>query len=135
MNQPTVTTSRKNLPYSFYVQCKGEHSGRPLASPIANCFEVTCSDAAEYEYWYWLTWGAWNGKAFHPLLRGSVIPFIRICDYKAVMQKAASHSHPRTYVLQRLQVMRNIDTQQNNIRKQLQLLQQMKAAIFEQATR
>lgn len=67
---------------SFYIQSKGLHSGRPLRKPIANCFVVYSSDEFLFSRVYCL----WVLRKFEYYLRGSVIPFIRICDVIEALQ-------------------------------------------------
>jgi hypothetical protein len=116
---------------SFYVLCKGINSGKPLREPCPNCFTVASATAEESEYWYWLSWGLWKGRNFHILLRGSVIPFIRICDYQAILI-ATGHtasSRPESFS-KALQTMRDIELyEQTSIRK-LELLASMKITVF-----
>lgn len=68
--------------YSFFVLCKGLNSGKPLKQPCANCFILSAKNNDDKEFFYWLTYGLWQSKAYHHLLCGSVIPFIRIDEYR-----------------------------------------------------
>lgn len=61
---------------NFYIQSKGLHSGRPMLKPITNCFVVYSDDEFLFSRVYCL----WVLRKFEYYLRGSVIPFIRICD-------------------------------------------------------
>lgn len=39
---------------------------------------------------YWLCYGMWQSKAFHIYLRGSVIPFISIVEFRKALKEAFS---------------------------------------------
>jgi hypothetical protein len=73
--------------HSFYVLCKGLNSGKPLNLPTANCFEIQCKDADHSADMFWLCFSLWQTKSFEPLLRGSVIPFLTIKDFKKVITR------------------------------------------------
>lgn len=87
----TVTTYQKGQLYCglhFFVQCKGENSGRPLRQPIANCWVVTVEQPEDLDRYYYLSYALWLAGGFKIYLRGSVIPFMVIHEYKACMAKA-----------------------------------------------
>ncbi len=91
MMKATVTTYQKGQLLSglyFFVQCKGENSGRPLRQPIANCWVVTVEHAEDLDRYYYLSYALWLAGGFKVYLRGSVVPFLVIHEYKACMSKA-----------------------------------------------
>ncbi len=69
----------------FWVLCKGMNSGKPLSMPCPNSFRVETETEEFKETLYWVSFALWRSKAFHPYLIGSVIPFIRICDYRQLV--------------------------------------------------
>lgn len=76
--------------HSFFILCKGLNSGKPLEQPTANCFVMSCESEEEMKRYYWLCFGLWQSKAFHPHLCGSVIPFLRINDFRKIFVEAAA---------------------------------------------
>lgn len=78
--------------HSFFILCKGLNSGKPLEQPTANCFVMSCESEEEMKRYYWLCFGLWQSKAFHPHLCGSVIPFLRINDFKKIFAEAAAQA-------------------------------------------
>jgi hypothetical protein len=67
----------------FYILCKGLNSGKPLELHLApNCFVIACKNSDEMDFYKTLAFGLWKAKHFHQFLAGSVIPFIRIADFK-----------------------------------------------------
>lgn len=131
MQLPTITTYRgKSADKSFYVLNKGINSGKPMEQPCANCFVVTCTDD-NLEYWFWLTWGLWKSKSFHPLLRGSVIEFITVDDYRNTIRDTQRKVNDNPDQLQQaLTLMRKADQQQALLEKQIGLLANMKTHLF-----
>jgi hypothetical protein len=61
----------------FFILCKGLNSGKPLSEPCPNCFICICQSEQEKENLYWILFALWQGRRFHQVLCGSVIPFIR----------------------------------------------------------
>lgn len=64
----------------FYVQSKGNHAGRPLAKPIPNCWEVRTMRSIDFE----ILSIVFESRILEPFLRGSVIPFLSLADYKKI---------------------------------------------------
>ena len=70
----------------FLIQSKGLHSGKPLKEPYPNCFICQCSNEQQKEQLFWLLFSLWQGRKFHEVLVGSVIPFIRKRDLTNMIQ-------------------------------------------------
>ena len=71
----------------FFVLCKGMNSGKPLKMRCPNSFCVICNSDEEKENLYWVSFALWRSKAFHPYLMGSVIPYIRIADFRQLVSE------------------------------------------------
>jgi hypothetical protein len=70
----------------FFIQSKGLHSGKPLKEPYPNCFICQCNSEQQKEQLFWLLFSLWQGRKFHEVLVGSVIPFIRKRDLTNMIQ-------------------------------------------------
>ena len=81
-----VKPSERSEKPHFFVLCKGMNSGKPLNTRCPNSFCVTCSSEEEKEKLYWISFTLWRTKAFHPYLMGSVIPYIRINDFRQLVE-------------------------------------------------
>lgn len=82
--------SKKHYPaFTIYALCKGLNSGKPLEKPCPNCFAILCQDEQQREFYKSLLYGLWISKAFHQVLVGSVIEFIRINDFKKLVAETA----------------------------------------------
>jgi hypothetical protein len=68
----------------FWIQSKGEHAGRPLRAPIANCFCVKTENPLLFARVYSL----YKGGFFKYHIIGSVVPFIRIGEVRRVIDLA-----------------------------------------------
>jgi hypothetical protein len=92
MKQFTLKTYRNSASVelnSFYILNKGMNSGRPHPKPFVNSFTFIAESPEEMEIFYWITFAAWQGKLFHPYIKGSVIPFVIILDVGEVINEAS----------------------------------------------
>ena len=83
----SAAAKEENPKPHFWVLCKGMNSGKPLSMPCPNSFRVETETEEMKESLYWVSFSLWRAKAFHPYLIGSVIPFIRIGDYKNLVSE------------------------------------------------
>ena len=77
-------TTYTNQNAAFYIQNKGDNSGRPSKKPIRNSFAVftDVENAFEIAYCVWLA------KRYYPFIYGSVIPTMRMEAVKEVLKPA-----------------------------------------------
>lgn len=66
--------------FNFFIQSKGNNAGRPLREPKANCWGVQTNIPYAFE----LCTILWMAKIYKHSIRGSVIPFLTISDYKKI---------------------------------------------------
>jgi hypothetical protein len=115
----------------FFVLNKGENSGKPLRQPCPNCYVVLTETAYTADYLFWLSWGMWQGKAFHPYLRGSVIEYVTIGDYRKLLMNTYLQSLLHTEAVSKaIKTLQNVSNTEIAIRKQLRLLHDAKRAIY-----
>jgi hypothetical protein len=58
------------------------NSGKPQKEPFTNSFVIIFPDEKDAETVYWLAYSLWKSNFWHQFLIGSVIPFLRINDFK-----------------------------------------------------
>ncbi len=94
MHTPKIYTYSPKIQksdFEFYALSKGLNSGKPLDTPCPNCFVISCRNAEERGHYRSLLFGLWKAKVFHPFLVGSVIPFIRIGDFRIIVFEQIEH--------------------------------------------
>ena len=94
MKTPKIYTySPKNQKSEFdlYALSKGLNSGKPLDTPCPNCFVISCRNTEELDQYRTILFGLWKAKSFHQFFVGSVIPFIRINDFKNLVFEQMAH--------------------------------------------
>jgi hypothetical protein len=119
----------------FYVLCKGLNSGKPLEKPCPNCFVITVKNDEEKEFLFWLCWGLWQSKKFHHLHTGSVIPFIRLHEFKPfIKEQAATAFAEKEQYNKNVKALQKLEQLEKNYKQNLLLIMDAKRAIFQRAT-
>ena len=113
----------------FFVLNKGLNSGKPLLLPCPNCFKIEAENEDFKQVLYWVTYALWKSKAFHPYLIGSVIPFIRIGDYKQVVcgKLEVVKAHPAEFT-STIEKLRFIEMKETQLKENLRLVRDLKQA-------
>jgi hypothetical protein len=73
----------------FYIQSKGLNAGRPLREPKRNSWAIY----TDIDFAFEILTVLWVSKTFDQHLCGSVIPFLRIHDFKKIVLPYLTASH------------------------------------------
>ena len=118
-------------PHSFFDLSKGLNSGKPLFAPCPNCFVVTTKDEEVKEFVYWLIYGLWQSRAFYVFHTGSVIPFIRIDEFRSfVLEKFRQARQEDEKHSQVIKALRSLEDREKQYMQNITLIQEAKRAIF-----
>jgi hypothetical protein len=71
----------------FYIQSHGLHAGRPLKEPIPNSWEMDTETQNAFEICFMV----YNSKILNNYLRGSVIPFLSLHEYRKIIKPLFSN--------------------------------------------
>lgn len=112
------TWTKKIGEAEFYIQSKGLHAGRPLNEPIPNCWAVFTS----VPYLFQIAESIYASGHLNTLLIGSVIPFIRLTEYRPILSKAVEFS--ADYDLAHLETLDVLKKQMDHYEKQVHLLRE-----------
>ena len=80
-----IKTHQKNAIYNqphLFILNKGLNSGKPQKEPFTNSFVVIFQHEKDCENIYYVAYSLWKSKYWNQNLVGSVIPFLRITDFK-----------------------------------------------------
>ena len=128
-------STKEVLSNHFYVLSKGLNSGKPLEKPCPNCFVITVKNDEEKEFLFWLCWGLWQSKKFHPLHTGSFIPFIRLHEFKPfIKEQAATAFAQKEQYNKNVKALQQLEQLEKNYKQNLLLIMDAKRAIFQRAT-
>ena len=123
----TSTTKQETGKPHFFVLNKGLNSGKPLMVPCPNCFIIQTESEQFKEVIYWITFALWRTNAFHPVLIGSVIPFIRIGDYKQLINEKLEvvKANPIKFA-ETIKQLSFIEMKEKQLKENLKLIQELK---------
>ena len=88
-----IKTHRVGTIYSkphLFLLNKGMNSGKPQKEPFTNSFVVIFDLEQDCENLYFVAYSLWQTKFWHPFLIVSVIPFLRLPDFKKQFNPQAS---------------------------------------------
>jgi len=123
----TYNPKNQKSDFEFYALSKGLNSGKPLDAPRPNCFVISCRNAQELDIYRSLLFGLWKVKAFHQLLVGSVIPFIRINDFKNFIFEQINYVKDKEQVFTNdIQKVKALEQKERAMYEQLLLISELK---------
>ena len=88
-----IKTHQKDTTYSkphLFILNKGMNSGKPQKEQFTNSFVVIFEKEEDCESLFFVAYSLWQTKFWHPFLIGSVIPFLRLPDFKKEFNPQAS---------------------------------------------
>ncbi|MEZ7937478.1 MAG: hypothetical protein QMB99_10005 [Paludibacteraceae bacterium] len=120
----------------MFILSKGLNAGKPLAQPCPNCFAVEFSSADDAFRFRALCLILMQSHIFSQYLKGSVIPFLTIRDFRSIISRyfvlvdnlPAQFGHL-------VEVLANIEEQEQKNRSILNLLSQYRMALIADFTR
>ncbi|WP_291242833.1 hypothetical protein, partial [Flavobacterium sp.] len=115
----------------FFVLNKGQNSGKPQNEPFTNSFVLVFQTEEQKENVYWIAMSLWKSNFWHQHLKGSVIPFISIYEFKnefnpkvtRVMREHEQH-------LKNVQALKLLQEKENNFNKNIHLINEIRSAIL-----
>ena len=134
MSSFSIKSHRPGVVYSmphFFILNKGNNSGKPLSVPCPNCFVIQFQCEEEKEKTYWLSYSLWQSKAFYPLLRGSVIPFIVLRDVKSCLLDGLNKANENPAQFDKaVSTLRSLEALEKNYKQNLLLISNAKRMLF-----
>ena len=117
--------------FDIFVLCKGINSGKPLNAPCPNSFVIACKNQADKDFYGTLLFGLWQIKYFHTFLTGSVIPFLRIADFKQAIKSQGNRVciKPKDF-MQDVETVKLIEAKQKQFTEQMAMLNDLKKALI-----
>lgn len=80
-----IKTHKKDTLYDkshIFILNKGINSGKPLKEACPNSFVLIFENPEDAENFYFIAYSMWQAKFWHIHLCGSVIPFLRLQDFR-----------------------------------------------------
>lgn len=115
--------------HRFYIQSHGFNAGRPLRNPKVNCWEYISKREADFEILYIV----FESKILESFIRGSVIPFIALSEYKNIISPILEKAiHENRIINEHYLQIRKIEQQTAHQEKIIKLLQELKLTVSNQ---
>jgi hypothetical protein len=134
MTNLTIKTHQKDQKYSkphFFILNKGLNSGKPLKTPCPNCFVIQFNSSNEVEKIFWIASSLWKSNFWHQFLVGSVIPFLRIDDFrKDFILKCNTVLNMPEKFNKNFEALTLLEEQQTIFENKLKLIKELKSAYF-----
>ena len=129
-----IKTHQKNAVYKanqIFILNKGMNSGKPQKEPFTNSFVILFQDEHDAETVYWLAYSLWKSKFWHQSLVGSVIPFLRIDDFKKdfnskVNEMLQEHELHKEQIL----ALRLLEQKEDQFQQHIVLINEMRRVIL-----
>jgi hypothetical protein len=116
----------------IFILNKGMNSGKPQKEPFTNSFVINFANPEDAETIYWLAYSLWKAQFWHQSLCGSVIPFLRIKEFKKefnskVAEVLQEHELHKTQV----KALRLLELQETQFQKNILLINEMRRVILQ----
>jgi hypothetical protein len=129
-----IKTHQKDTVYKgnqIFILNKGMNSGKPQKEPFTNSFVIMFPDEKDAETVYWLAYSLWMSNFWHPFLIGSVIPFLRIQDFKKDFDsKVNEMMQDYELHLKQVQALRLLLEKEDQLKQNSFLINEMRRAIL-----
>ena len=129
-----IKTHQKSTVYNgnrIFILNKGLNSGKPAKEPFTNSFVILFQNEEDTETVYWLAYSLWKAKFWHPSLIGSVIPFLRIQEFKkAFNKKLELMLQEYEQHLKQVQALRLLEQREDQLHQNLVLIEELHTTIL-----
>ena len=134
-----IITHRAAAVYSpnvIFILSKGLNAGKPLANPCSNCFAIEFRVAEDAFRFRSLCQILLQSQIFYPYLKGSVIPFLSIRDFRSIVSRYTGlvDKLPAGFT-HLVEALTTIEEQEQKSRSMLSLLSQYRMALIADFTR
>jgi hypothetical protein len=129
-----IKTHQKDTVYKgnqIFILNKGMNSGKPQKEPFTNSFVIQFPNEKDAETVYWLAYSLWKSKFWHQSLCGSVIPFLRIHDFKKdFLAKADEMMQEHVLHKKEVQALRLWEQKEDQLHQNIVLINEMRRVIL-----
>lgn len=131
-----IKTHAKDTQYNkpcLFLLNKGLNSGKPQKEPFTNSFVIIFENQEDVDNVFFISYSLWKTKFWHQFLIGSVIPFLRLQEFKkefnqkvnALMQEHEKHKKS-------VAALKLLEEKENQFLKNLNLISDLRKAIIYQ---
>ena len=126
-HRPGTTYSKPHL----FILNKGLNSGKPQKEPFTNSFVILFQHEEDCENFYFIAFSLWQTKFWHQFLIGSVIPFLRLPDFKnQFTPRAKSMMEEHEQHLKDIAALKLLEQKEKQFNENLVLINEMRRVIM-----
>jgi hypothetical protein len=129
-----IKTHKKDTIYTkphLFILNKGMNSGKPQKEPFTNCFVIIFEKEVDAENLYFIAFSLWKSNFWHIFLCGSVIPFLRLHDFKKefnIKSNLLMKEHEQH--LKNVQALKLLEQKENQFQENIKLINDMRKVII-----
>jgi hypothetical protein len=117
---------------NLFILNKGMNSGKPQKQPFTNSFVILFQTEEDCENAYWIAFSLWKSKLWHQYLVGSVIPFIRLNDFKTIFKNKVLSIYNEHYKhLENIEKLKKLEALSSIYNNSINAIERIKAAILQ----
>lgn len=129
-----IKTHRVGTVYTkphLFVLNKGMNSGKPQKEPFTNSFVIILQNEEDLESLFFIAYSLWQTKFWHPFLVGSVIPFLRLPDFKnEFIPKASLMMSEHNEHLKNIAALKLLEQQEKQFHQNINLINDLRKVIL-----
>src|SRR3970282_2409383 len=104
---------------------------KPQNEPFTNSFVILFQNNEDAETVYWLAYSLWKAKFWHKSLLGSVIPFLRIADFKKdFISKVNEMLQEHELHKKQIQALRLLEQKEDQFNENIKLINDLRRIIL-----
>lgn len=129
-----IKTHQKDRTYSkphLFLLNKGMNSGKPQRVPFTNSFVIVFQNQEDCDNLFFVAYSLWKINFWHQFLIGSVIPFLRIIDFKKeffIQSKLMIEEHEQH--LKHVAALKLLEQKEKQFHENINLINDMRRVIL-----
>ena len=131
-----IKTHTKDTQYNkpcLFLLNKGLNSGKPQKEPFTNSFVIIFENQEDVDNIFFISYSLWKTKFWHQFLIGSVIPFLRLQEFKKEFnQKVNALMQEHEKQKKSVAALKLLEEKENQFLKNLNLISDLRKAIIYQ---
>lgn len=131
-----IKTHTKDTQYNkpcLFLLNKGLNSGKPQKEPFTNSFVIIFENQDDIDNVFFISYSLWKTKFWHQFLIGSVIPFLRLQEFKKEFnQKVNTLMQEHEKHKKSVAALKLLEEKENQFLKNLNLISDLRKAIIYQ---
>ena len=129
-----IKTHRVGTVYTephLFVLNKGMNSVKPQKEPFTNSFVIILQNQEDLESLFFIAYSLWQTKFWHPFLVGSVIPFLRLPDFKnEFIPKASSMMSEHNEHIKNVAALKLLEQKEKQFHQNINLINDLRKVIL-----